>query len=298
MPDIPVYNFYENIEPRYFRYLPNFLAFSNPLSEETLVIRLLLGTLKIEHISSGTIIDQTLNYSRIGVISNSPISTRVFRRLFNNPDKLRKLNKHLDETKHINKAFFKELLNEFSSYFYQTKKGAHTTAFLHLYRITEYISYSFPLIYASISREYYGTFDKLKNYFSNANSELKFFNSFVNVLFNDDTGDNLATIEMQSLNQDINKSHYLIIKKYLTDDDLDGGTPYSDITTYYKCLLKLTIDLRNRYFHFAMGKQKNIKSTEIIESDLFYQSVNSLVLNWISVIYFEILKQTMNKANV
>jgi hypothetical protein len=295
MANIEAYQYHEGIETRYLRHLPTQLNLSNNLSEECLLLRILLGTIDIEHVSSGTLISPNRNLGIIGSPVLSPRSTQVIRSTFPSNEKLDNLFQHLYSTKYTNKAFFKEILNEISAYFYQNNRESDTTAFLHLYRVIEYISYSFPLIYASISRDYYGTFDKLKNYFSESKDELKFFDAFVSSLFQDNTGDNLATLYMSSSNPDVNQNHYNIIRKYLKPEQIDSSTPYSDITTYYKCVFDLTIKLRNRYFHFAMGRQKNIKSTEIVDSDVFFRMVNPIILNWISVIYLEILRESIKQ---
>jgi hypothetical protein len=208
---------------------------------------------------------------------------------------LEKLCEHLDANKTINKTFHETLLEEVASYFYKTAKHSHTTGFLHLYRTLEFISYSFPLIYASISREYYGSFNKLKNYFvDGSKSELVFFDEFVSKLLDSALLATPLTFNFNTLSTSVNHNHFVIIKNIVDPANITSEVQDVSITTTYKHLIKLTIDLRNRYFHFAIGGQRNIRPTEIIENDRFFSIVNEELLNWISMIYFEILKEVVS----
>ena len=57
-------------------------------------------------------------------------------------------------------------------------------SFVHIYRALEFISYSFPLIYASKSMDYRGSYEKLKKYMSGERAgELNFFKLFLKELF-------------------------------------------------------------------------------------------------------------------
>ena len=57
-----------------------------------------------------------------------------------------------------NKIFYDNLNNEFLNFHYNTYKNNHTVAFLHLYRILEYTSYTFPLLYAVSTKDFSNSF--------------------------------------------------------------------------------------------------------------------------------------------
>lgn len=289
------YTYSECIELRFIRHLKPQFSFNSVPSNEALLIRLLLGTLKVTNTYSTESFDQFTNYSILGKTLNNPVSTRPITSCLLPEYNINEICAYLDKTKYVNSEFFLHLLEELSSYFYKKTKGAHTTCFLHLYRSIEYISYSFPLIYASISREYYGSFNKLKNYFDTSKNELLFFDEFLKRILDESLLQSPLVFNFNTLSPNINKNHFNIIKAILGNDNIDSEVRDVSITTSYQHLLKLSIDLRNRYFHFAIGGQRNIRSTEIIENDVFFQLINEEVLNWISIIYFEILAASMDK---
>src|SRR5690606_16433409 len=77
------------------------------------------------------------------------------------------------------------IVQEICYYFYYSNNGNHQSAFVNLYRILEFISYSFPLIHSSHFGNFSGSFDALKSYFmDNKTSEIAFFEKFVEKLFN------------------------------------------------------------------------------------------------------------------
>ncbi|QNN40464.1 hypothetical protein [Pedobacter roseus] len=151
------------------------------------------------------------------------------------------------------------------------------------------------MIYASLSRDYHGSFNKLKNFFDSSKSELTFFDEFVKKLLDTSLLESPLIFNFNTLSPDLNKNHFVIIKQFLTDNNIDNQIQNVSITTSYQHLLKLAIDLRNRYFHFAVGGQRNIRSIDIIENDVFFKIINEELCNWLSIIYFDILAVSANK---
>ena len=55
-------------------------------------------------------------------------------------------------------------------------------------------------------------------------------------------------------------------------------------------LLSFIVNLRNRYFHLASGGyNENISSRQLSESDIFFEIINDIGMNWVAQIYLEIL---------
>jgi hypothetical protein len=285
------YRYDEPIIPRFHKYVRPEFAISTSTSNEALFIRLLCGSLTCTNLITTDSFDQFENYLSLGRITNGNVIPRTIKNSLEPDIKLNKVCAFLTDTKALNDDFFQHLLIEISSCFYKKQKGQHTLAFLHLYRTLEYISYSFPLIYSSHSRNYYGTFNSLKNYFDASKSELLFFNSFVEKIFDGlgYLGTNV-TFNFNSLIPQVNSNHYKILKSYIATSKIISDSRNISITTTYDQLLDLAVKIRNRYFHFAVGGQRNIKGTDILESDIFFSIINDELLNWIAIIYFEILK--------
>lgn len=290
------YSYQECIDGRFLRHIKPQFDLSRNISNEAILIRLLVGTIRVTNNYSTDSFDQHYNYSILGKPLNNPISTRPITTCLSSSYPIQDICTYLDKTRYVNNDFYLHFLEELTSYFYKKTKNSHTTCFLHLYRALEYISYSFPLIYASISREYYGSFNKLKQFFTdNSKSELLFFDEFTKKLLDVGLLQTPLTFNFNTLSPEIDRNHFQIVKKILTTENIDAEVTNISITTTYQNLLKLSIDLRNRYFHFAVGGQRNIKSTEIIENDIFFKIINEELLNWISIIYFEILTASIDK---
>lgn len=289
------YNFFENISSRFQAGIPSSMIMSSTISKEAIIIRLLTGTLKIKNTFTNEEYTQQINYSKLGREFKRTPSTKPIRECLTNPLKIFDLDDYLVKTRHNNESYFDLLIEELCSYFISVKRKSNTKAFLHLYRILEYISYSFPLIYSSFSRDYFGTYNKLKNYFDTSKNELLFFDAFLTKTIDDTLLDAELEINFSSLPSRLARNHYQIIKNYINVDNLIVDIRNDKLSFQYKHLFKLIIDLRNRYFHFAVGGQRNIKSTEIIESDIFFKLINEEIINWISVVYFEILNHSVSE---
>lgn len=199
-----------------------------------------------------------------------------------------------------NKIFFRNLLLEISNYFYQKNKKSYATAFLHLYRSLELISYCFPLHYASNAKSYEKTYNSLKEYFTKADGgELSFFRVFVNEhLFNGDVLlDINLPIKLSAPKPILQTQYYNAILKLSNANKnitLKSSNPNSEIVITRRGLISLTIDLRNRYFHLLTGDHNNnFSSSELAEIDHFYFQVNDIILNWISIIYLQILSESI-----
>jgi len=221
--------------------------------------------------------------------------------LFTNPltdeTELGDLDKYLTSSNPANLSLFKDLINEFCFYYYYTFKGMHTLAFLHIYRILERMAYTFPMLYASKATDYVGTFNKLSNFFKGSNSELKFFNLFIEDFFEDEFLKYEVKLDITAHNESIRKSYYKILKMLCNSNDPNidviNSTEFSSITIENKNTINLLIHLRNRYFHFASGGQRNINSSEMIEPNDFYENINEHFANWLAIVYFKIVKSSI-----
>lgn len=73
-----------------------------------------------------------------------------------------------------NNFVYERILNELTQYFVVNELSP-CEGFVHLYRTLEFMSYSFPLIYASKSKSYRGTYDSLKKFLAgDSGGEVKF----------------------------------------------------------------------------------------------------------------------------
>ena len=62
------------------------------------------------------------------------------------------------------------------------------------------------------------------------------------------------------------------------------------VSLCYGDLVDAIVILRNRYFHLLAGALDNVHTHDVDNPDLFFQQTNNAFLNWLSIIYFEIVK--------
>jgi hypothetical protein len=292
-----VFEYKEAILPQYRRHIPRGLNLSrsNSADIELKLIRLLSGTCTLKCNEPLKTIVQRRNYLDALNTVHTQVTSKTLKDCLA-PFKLSDLESYLNNTRFSNHALLNDLLFEYSYYFLQVSRENHTSAFLHLYRILEYISYSFPLVHASVSKNFQGTFKNLQSYFTKDNGELGFLQKFISKLFD---GDPIysTTVDVNVNHSDIQikKSIYKSYKKILPGDKVSFDDTRLQFSVEYADLISIIIMIRNRYFHFAIGGQRNIKSSEITYPDLFFKQINDNAFNWLSIIYFEVLKTLIDR---
>lgn len=274
---------------------PNSLLLDKQPQSESVLFRLLLGTLDLKLSTQDEVFSQKICYTKLReeFVDNEiddPISDWV-NNLFglNDIDRYFNLNRR-------NKALFDELLSEFSYFFLNKHKSNHVSAFLHLYRALEFMSYSFPMTYSSKTTNFYTSFDTFKGFFTSKDQgQLKFFQEFIQVLFEKHTLICRTKIDTYVGDEMLDKSKKKIIQKLCsTFSSYDDGYV---ISIEYKNLLDFMINLRNRYFHFQSDRADNISNINF-DSELFFSALNDKFANWISMIYLEILTHGVFKLNL
>ncbi len=270
--------------------LPTELVISDRVSNEAVLIRLLLGTLNItyfigEHQLS---LEQKKNYSIPGNIESDvhPKERIIDFFSFDEFDNTEKesIDKYLRFNRR-NHFIHEELLSELTNAIIWQEQSP-IESFVHIYRTLEFMSYSFPLIYASKSMDYRGSYEKLKKFMSgDSDGELKFFKTFLKELFKENIlyeyefdilflSENIDLIQAE-LQRVLSKNYYIF----------EGET----MKIRFANLADLLITLRNRYFHMLIGKgTDNFYDTRYDKRELF-SVMNPVFINWLTMIYKEIV---------
>lgn len=293
--------------------LPNCLHFNFNVSQpnyEMLLLRILTGTVDIEHKLSGKIIKTRTNYCDYNLAKNSRLSATTLLKIFkegtyaNEKDipKIYYEKYYINFHKYGNQLFFKNLVDELCNYLHKQSLKSHSLAFLHLYRIIELISYTFPLHYTSRAKNYKKTFIQLKSYFNSldkSDGELAFLKNFINnhLLEGQSILDIELDIHISTSDITLQKIYFENLKKICDDNNfLKNSVPNSIITISRRNLISLLIIIRNRYFHLLTGGyQNNFDSTVLPESDLYFEIVNDIGLTWVAQIYLEIVLTNMEE---
>jgi hypothetical protein len=286
----------ESFSDSNFIKLPNTLRFDHSIKEEGRLFRLLTGSTTISNNITGEIIPQNQNYSILGKKEVKRFSKKMFLEYFSSATRLEDIDEYLRSANKKNSKLFDDVIHEFCYYFFYSHKGDHTLAFLHVYRILERMSYTFPMLYASAATDYVGTFSKLQNYFKKPDSELGFFKLFIEDFFDEESLEYKVKFNITAYNEEIRVKYYGVLMQLCNSNspqiEVIANKP-TDITIKNKDTLNLLIHLRNRYFHFRSGGEKNISSTELIDPNGFFCLVNDHFINWIAIIYFHLIKNAI-----
>lgn len=270
--------------------LPTEMIISDRISNEALLIRMLCGTLNITYDIAGhnEQFSQTNNYAVPGVEENQKYKKSIIQGFFSFDHFRANEKESIDKYLRLNRRnhfVHSELLSELSSAVIWMENSP-IEAFVHIYRALEFMSYSFPLIYASKSMDYRGSYRELKKFMSgNSDGELSFLRIFLKELFQDKLiydfvfeiyfMDGNETLIQEELERVIKHNYYTF----------EGNT----MKIKFMNVVDLIIDLRNRFFHMLLG----------IGSDNFYDirydkrsifcAMNPVFVNWLTLVYREIV---------
>jgi hypothetical protein len=294
--DFNEFTYIENLDIRDYHEFPSTLRLSLQPTSESILFRLLLGTVNLYDNDRDKIVIQKVTYSKIRDSFKINDSDNPIKDWLGKEYGIIDLQNYFKLNNRKNRVLFDELLSEFSWYFINKNRNNHISAFLNLYRALEYISYSFPMIFSSMASNYYDTYDSFKSFFmSKDDGQLKFFNKFVAVLFDESTLRCRVSIDTYVDEDVLNKRKRQIIQKLCSDfESSDNGNVLS---ISYLNLLDFMINLRNRYFHFESDRRNNISNINF-NGDGFFEGLNDKFANWISMIYQEILIHGIYKFNL
>lgn len=257
---------------------------------EEVLFRLLLGTIDFKEKYNRKIIKQRNNLFHIPYKVNSRVSKRSVYdcniEIEGNEDEFEK---YIRKNR-VNMKIYKNILHEFTSYFYHQNKREFVASFVNLYRCLEHMSYTFPLVYASKAKEYWGTYKELQSFFEGkGTSELKFFKRFQEVLINKDIRNLTFEISFENAPIEIKGT----LEKILKNIYMQAGVPNEMVESNmvkYDYMLDFIVTCRNRYFHFLASDPRNNLKIKEINMDYFFEAVNIHMANWLAYIYSEVVK--------
>ena len=260
--------------------------------ELLLIVRLLSGAARFEHIKSDKTIKQNENYFSEDLKGYGQRWDTKFPKLVAENYTSSLFSEFIESTRFQNKSFYKNILAELSYYFYYQAKGGHATAFVFLYRALEHISYAFPLIYASKTDDFSKTFRFLQELMSGdkKSGELGFFKSFIRTGYKDDpifesSVDFPITLETESEQ----KKTFNILKELCKGNMIADATEKPRIlSVHYVEIGSFIIELRNRFFHYMNGSAKNIETSNISDVDILFSLVNKKFLYWLSTVFLAV----------
>lgn len=185
-----------------------------------------------------------------------------------------------------NRDFFRELLAEFANHFVQTRRGNHATAFVHLYRILERISYSVPLLYCATQKDFVGTYNDLKALFKDdAAGELGLFKKFLEQGRFIDGLKLDATLPIKFISAGGFQNAYFVLTDRLYKSFQTTDAASHQIELQFKNIPSFLVTVRNRLFHARTGDgQSNVKMQEVLDIDEYLGCLNPIFCNFLAIV--------------
>ncbi|MBU2647851.1 hypothetical protein KKI24_24295 [bacterium] len=258
------------------------------------IFRILSGTCKVlDEFSNKNYVLRT-NYFQLPFLNNRTIKQQIISDLFPEEVKIFDVANYFSEF-HRNRDFYDPIEIEVINCVLARLNNRYLESFLFLYRILEGVSYSIPLIYTSRSKDFKKTFRSLQKYVgkSGADSEIKFFRTFINEVFNlEPFYSTSIDIKFDVLEfEELRSKYFKIYKDKIDDKYIENEIEDEELNVSFIGFFDFLIELRNRYFHFLQGTwQNNLATSDIIYPDQFFKPIIDLGINWIAVIWFEVLK--------
>jgi hypothetical protein len=262
-----------------------------------LIVRLLSGSLKLEHKSTSKKIFQKENYFSSDFKGYSQYWDRRFPDLIAEDYNAQQFSLFIDSTNLKNRSFYKNILSELSYFFYYQQKGGHSSSFVFLYRALEHISYAFPLVYVSKADDFSKTYAFLKELMSGNKDagELGFFKSFIKTVYKDDPICESSVDFAMDLTTESEQGKVFNLLK-----DLCKGNMIAESTDAPRVLSinyievgSFIITVRNRFFHFMNGGAKNIESSRIDDIDVLFSLINKKCLYWLSTVLLAVISHNV-----
>jgi len=208
---------------------------------------------------------------------------------------------NLDEYRHFvisasaeNKVFFTQLQNELVLCLISKKRGNSTEAFLYLYRILEFISLAFPMLYASTQRNFKRSHDFLKSLLENErDGDLKILSRALPFIASQNEL-NLVKFDFSisgleiPLVKEIKKQLESKVRPQVKDMEFEQE---GDILfrVGYNNIPSLFVSVRNRMFHYKIG-EPNIDLGDIGAADRICDMCVPELIRWFALTFAEVVR--------
>ncbi len=262
-------------------------------SRQYLILRLLLGTATVRF--GTTHVQQNIDYSQLPQIAQTKRGAVAFKDFLSSYAVGGNGKRFIQVTKADNRKFYGHILAEFLNYFIQTKRGAHTAAFVFLYRAIERISYSVPLLYASVQKDYFNTFNDLKNVFDTKSSfgEFGLFKKFLKQGRFIDPVKLAIKYDINFRSSTGNQTRYFNVAKAIFNEfDFEDPSIFK-LQIEFQKVVDLLVTVRNRFFHARTGDgQTNIQLEDVWNPDEFFENLNPVFCSFLAVVALHTLSST------
>lgn len=265
-------------------------------SAQFLILALLSGLLELPKRTGYA--GQTRNYTAVPVSVQRTRTLNVIKKTIARYDLKCTPDEFIAKTLSDNRAFYHDILSEFNQYFLQSRRGAHTSAFVFLYRIVERLSYSVPLLYMSSSKDYYGTFKELKTLMADDKiGELGMFRKFLGqgAFLDQLILDRVYEIRF-SEDLEIDQAYVASVRRFF-NLLIPVGPSLERVGCKFLDIHDLLVTIRNRFFHTRSGDgQSNISLRSISDPDHFFSTLNPVFCSFLSIVTLQSMAKKYQKS--
>lgn len=264
---------------------------------EAKCLRLLCGTCEVTNTQTGVTVEVATNFLEAHSIVNHGCDLSFLDR-YQEGICAADYNSYFSTAQSRNRGFYGDFLDEMTVACCAAESRLGVISFLHLYRAYERISYAFPMIYAAKTKDYLGSFGKLKEWLADKKSdgssagELAFFGNFMNSFYGDDERN--ATTDFNFIgSDDVRGRQFSLIKNNIlkwNPGDVTAGTIDGEkISVKFSDLHALLLGARNRYFHQMSGRSENIKQSNVLDSETFFLVLSGPLIAYIAKIFHDLV---------
>lgn len=267
------------------------------------IFRTLSGTCSIKDLFTGSKTNTKKNYFYIPFREVENKNRTEITNLFPDEMGIKEINNSFRSI-NSNKDFYSLIEPEITNCIVARNEGRYVESFLFLYRCLEGISYSIPLIYIAKQKSFNKSYKSLQKYMSKKDNEgeLIFFKRFLReTLAKEQSFQTTIQISLDDIGVEELRSIYYKYYKSLSEEKRLDEADDEFIEFSFVQFFEFLLEVRNRYFHFLQGTWKeNISTLNIVHPDIFFKPIIDHGINWLAVIFFEIIKfeiENLNKHN-
>ena len=194
-----------------------------------------------------------------------------------------------------NEKFFLSLADELACLLYHQSKTNHIVSFIYLYRTLEAVAFSFPMIYATKSKDFRESFDQIKRNFSKENmGELAVFKQFVNSISEGELERAVYSIDVSSLDQPRMSKLDGTLKRIFSQQMKEGRETLmldqqaGQIQIKFMGMPDFIVSFRNAFVHLQSGSPMNISANELYDIDDFCKQLVRIGLEFFGTVFLEV----------
>ncbi len=178
-----------------------------------------------------------------------------------------------------NHGFFNSIFDEIARAIWYLNNHQGLSAFVHLYRAFEKLSFSFPLYYARRNNSYMKAYEQLKGYFKGG--ELDFCSNFIREILGEDSLTS-ADIRKLKFSSPLTRRQLAYFSDHHKSISISGT---HELEIKIIDVFDFIVKTRNHYFHHLAGSNYSLESTDIPRSDEFFMPLTEVGIGLIGVIF-------------